>query len=63
MPGPDGDVGFGGSCFPKDINAIINFGAQKGIDMKVLRGAWGKNVEVRPARDWEKLKGRAVTDD
>jgi len=63
VPGPDGDVGFGGSCFPKDINAIINFGAQKGIDMKVLRGAWGKNVEVRPARDWEKLKGRAVTDD
>ena len=63
VPGPDGDVGFGGSCFPKDINAIINFGAQKKVDMKVLQGAWNKNLEVRPGKDWEKLKGRAVTDD
>ncbi len=62
VPGPDGKSGFGGSCFPKDIQAMITHGASLGIDMKVLKGAWEKNLEVRPERDWEKLKGRAVVD-
>ena len=25
VPGPDGKSGFGGSCFPKDINAFMSF--------------------------------------
>ena len=25
VPGPDGKFGFGGSCFPKDIQAMISF--------------------------------------
>jgi len=62
VPGPDGKSGFGGSCFPKDIQAMITHGASLGVDMKVLKGAWEKNLEVRPERDWEKLKGRAVVD-
>ncbi len=24
VPGPDGDFGFGGTCFPKDINALVS---------------------------------------
>jgi hypothetical protein len=31
------------------------------IDPKVMKGAWNKNLEVRPQRDWEKLIGRAVS--
>ena len=62
IPGPDGKAGFGGSCFPKDIQAMITHGQSVGVDMKVLKGAWEKNLEVRPERDWEKLKGRAVVD-
>ena len=31
--------------------------------MNVLKGAWETNLKVRPERDWEKLKGRAVSDD
>ena len=62
VPGHDGKFGFGGSCFPKDIQALINFGETNGVDMKVLKGVWEKNLEVRPEQDWKKLKGRAVTD-
>ena len=29
--------------------------------MNVLKGAWETNLTVRPERDWEKLKGRAVS--
>ena len=61
VPGPDGKLGFGGSCFPKDIQALIRFGEQNGVDMNVLKGAWETNLAVRPERDWEKLKGRAVS--
>ena len=63
VPGPDGKFGFGGSCFPKDIQALINFGQKLGINMNVLEGAWKTNLEVRPEKDWEKLKGRAVSSD
>ncbi|MEL1234491.1 MAG: hypothetical protein VW667_11345 [Candidatus Neomarinimicrobiota bacterium] len=62
VPGPDGKLGFGGSCFPKDIQALIKFGNMNGVDMNVLEGAWKTNLTVRPEKDWEKLKGRAVSD-
>ena len=60
VPGPDGKFGFGGSCFPKDIQALINFGDSLGIDLSVLKGAWKTNLTVRPEKDWEDLLGRAV---
>ena len=63
VPGPDGKFGFGGSCFPKDIQALINFGESLGLNMNTLKGAWNTNLEVRPERDWEDLKGRAVVDE
>jgi len=64
MPSDDtGELvyGFGGSCFVKDINALIHQAKTLGVDPKVMRGAWEKNLEVRPQRDWEKLKGRAIS--
>jgi|TARA_R110000744_G_scaffold94510_4_gene182522 UDPglucose 6-dehydrogenase len=60
VPGPDGKVGFGGSCFPKDMQAMISFGKDNGIDMNTLKGAWQTNLNIRPECDWEKLEGRAV---
>ncbi len=60
VPGPDEKFGFGGSCFPKDIQAIINFGNDLGLNMSTLKGVWNTNLEVRPERDWEKLEGRAI---
>ena len=63
VPGPDGKFGFGGSCFPKDIQALIKFGEINGVDMNVLKGAWETNLNVRPEKDWELLKGRATSID
>ncbi len=62
VPGPDGKFGFGGSCFPKDIQAMISFSKEIGVYTNVLSGAWQTNLEVRPEKDWESLKGRAVVD-
>ena len=63
VPGHDGKYGFGGSCFPKDIQALIDFGEKNDVDMNVLKGAWETNLKVRPEKDWEQLKGRAVVDE
>ena len=63
VPGPDGKFGFGGSCFPKDIQAMINFAQTLDIKPDVLSGAWNKNLDVRPEEDWKKLKGRAIVED
>ena len=61
VPGPDGRFGFGGSCFPKDVQAMINFGHHNlNLNMNTLKGVWQTNLEVRPEKDWEKLEGRAI---
>tara|TARA_Y100001937_G_scaffold128265_1_gene203636 strand:- start:250 stop:1101 length:852 start_codon:yes stop_codon:yes gene_type:complete len=64
VPGPDGHYGFGGSCFPKDVNALIDIAKNK-LDLwpHTLIGSWNTNCEVRPEKDWEELKGRAVVDE
>ena len=61
VPGPDGDRGFGGTCFPKDINAMIYFAKENGVDPNVLQSAWNKNLEVRENKDWLTMFGRAVS--
>ena len=44
VPGHDGKYGFGGSCLPKDIQAIIKFGKSLGLDMDTLSGVWDTNI-------------------
>ena len=61
VPGPDGKLGFGGTCFPKDLNSFLAFAKENNINMNVLEAAWKTNLEVRPEEDWKKLKGRAVS--
>ena len=61
VPGPDGDLGFGGHCFPKDISAIIKLTEEKKTVNNILRAAKKTNDLVRSNRDWEKMKGRAVS--
>ena len=61
VPGPDGDRGYGGHCFPKDVNALI----QVAIHLPILPPSMlittnKKNKDVRLNHDWEHMKGRAV---
>ena len=58
VPGPDGDVGFGGHCFPKDLNALLHVSNNLSTVNNVLRATLKTNDEVRTNRDWENMKGR-----
>ena len=60
VPGPDGDFGFGGHCFPKDLSALIEITKNLNIANNVLKAAQTTNNTVRSNRDWEKMKGRAI---
>ena len=60
VPGPDGDLGFGGHCLPKDINALISVAHEFDIVPEVLEAVVETNDKVRKNRDWEKMIGRAV---
>ena len=45
VPGPDGIYGFAGSCFPKDINGIINTFKYYNITPYVLNSVWERNIK------------------
>lgn len=47
VPGPDGQLGFGGYCFPKDINALIHTLEDIGVDNQLLLAAWNYNKTLR----------------
>lgn len=57
VPGHDGDFGFGGKCFPKDLNAMISSAEKLGINPSVMKGAWEKNQDVRKNLDWFEIPG------
>jgi len=57
VPGHDGDLGFGGKCFPKDINAMIKKAEELGVEPTVMKGAWEKNKQVRKNLNWYDIPG------
>ena len=61
VPGHDGDFGFGGHCFPKDLSALIHLTRELGTISNVLEATKETNDQVRQNRDWEQMKGRAVS--
>ena len=47
VPGPDGQLGFGGKCFPKDLNALMELFKKNNIDPMVMEAAWNRNKTLR----------------
>ena len=52
VPGDDGERGFGGVCFSKDINALIKTFEKNNIDPLLLKSGWEQNKKVRKNWDW-----------
>jgi UDPglucose 6-dehydrogenase len=63
VPGPDGDFGYGGHCFPKDIAALQHLMLQLNIDSTIIDSVIQKNKLARTNLDWEQQIGRAVSTD
>jgi len=63
VPGPDGKKGFGGSCFPKDLKALLTVFENNNVESIVLKAAWERNKNIdRKNQDWNLLKGRAIVE-
>ena len=56
VPGPDGKLGYGGSCFPKDTNALMHYAEENGSTLWLLTEASYINDEIRGDHLYTKLK-------
>lgn len=79
VPGPDGNLGYGGHCFVKDTQSLGFISEQLGLSRDIIdnggyvnedgsqislfRSLHRRNLGIRKDRDWEAQKGRAVTDE
>jgi UDPglucose 6-dehydrogenase len=48
-------IGYGGSCFPKDVQAMVHFAAQKNYDFKILKAVETVNA-LQKTRLFTKMK-------
>ncbi len=59
-------VGYGGSCFPKDVQAIVKFSKDAGYDFKVLKAVEAVNARQKGVlvdkmvKHFKSLKGRTI---
>ena len=47
VPGPDGRLGYGGACFPKDTHALVKFAEHNGTEFNLLKTAININNNIR----------------
>jgi UDPglucose 6-dehydrogenase len=59
-------IGYGGSCFPKDVKAMVHFASQKDYDFKILKAVEQVNTQqktrlvARMKAHFGSLKGKTV---
>ena len=51
VPGPDGEISYGGLCFPKDTNALNKYMKRKNTPNKVLEACIKERNEMRDDND------------
>ena len=52
VPGIDRDRGFGGTCFPKDLNSLIVQMDEHEVNSKIFKEVWKYNQKIRTKIDW-----------
>lgn len=57
VPGPDEELGFGGKCFPKDLNALIYLARENMYRPHLLEEVWRLNEKIRKNKDWLGIPG------
>jgi nucleotide sugar dehydrogenase len=61
VPGHDGKRGFGGTCFPKDCNALKYEMDKVNMKSYILSSVLDRNNKIdRPEEDWKDDVGRAI---
>ena len=61
VPGHDGKLGYGGTCFPKDVSSFLVFSEKLNIELNTIKGGWKTNLSVRPEKEWENNLGRSFS--
>jgi nucleotide sugar dehydrogenase len=46
VPGHDGERGFSGSCFPKDLNSLLHQYKTLKVDSPILKSVWDRNLNI-----------------
>ena len=62
VPGPDGKKGYGGTCFPKDMNSLLHQIKNVSTSHIIAAAVYRNEIVDRPEKDWKEDKGRAVSD-
>lgn len=66
VPGHDGQLGFGGHCFIKDLHGYLHVARDVGVDPLLGRAAWQTNVIYRGAeelaQELTRMVGRAASE-
>lgn len=61
IPGHDGKRGYGGTCFPKDINSLSCQFKSAGVPAPIIEASIFRNENIdRKEKDWESNKGRSI---
>jgi UDPglucose 6-dehydrogenase len=61
IPGPDGQRGYGGTCLPKDIEALHGEYMKQNLKSYILKAAIDRNNELdRPEKDWQVMNRTVI---
>lgn len=60
IPGPDGDIGYGGKCLPKDVKTIISEAKKAGAHLTLMEEVDRINEEIRTDKNWLSIEGAVI---